>query len=102
MVNSTALRVHVRKEDDTAFGSAATLSLYVGDGPTCPNPPNVVKATKPVQVNVVDQTIDLTLNPYNGGWDLGETKTFWVGKDEGGFDSFRATNTIAVTRQCIP
>jgi hypothetical protein len=102
MINPTTLRVHVRKEDDTPFSSPATLTLYVGDGPTCPDPVNLIKMTKAVQVNVVDQTLDLTVNPYGAAWALNETKTFWVGKDEGGIASFRATNIVSVRRNCIP
>lgn len=99
MISPTKLRFHVRKADDTAFSSAATLSLYVGAGPTCPDPANVVKATQAVVVGAVDQIIDLTV-PYPG-WALGETKPFWVGKSEGGHAAWRATGVINVTRTCL-
>ena len=101
MVSPTVLRVYVRKADDTAFTSGGTLSLYVGSGPTCPNPPNVVKTTKAVVNGVQEQTIDLSVNPYTGAWNLNEAKTFWVGKDEGGFQSWRASGYFSVDRICM-
>ncbi|WP_437288360.1 hypothetical protein [Sorangium sp. So ce406] len=101
MLSPTSLRVHVRKADNSAFTSAATLSLYVGNGPTCPGPANVVKRTNAVVIGQREQTIDLTMNPYDGAWGLGEAKTFWVGKDESGFQSFRASGTVSVTRICM-
>ncbi len=102
LASPTKLRVHVRKEDDSSFNTASTLTLYTGEPIQCPNPPNVSKATKSLVVGQVDQTIDLTLNPYNGGWTLGEIKKFWVGKDEGGYNAFRATGLVSVKRICIP
>jgi hypothetical protein len=42
------------------------------------------------------------VNPYDGAWPVGETKKFWIGKDEGGFDAFRATGLVAVKRVCDP
>jgi len=47
------------------------------------------------------QTIDLMVNPYGGAWNLNETKTFWVGKDEGGFQAWRATGLVSVNRICM-
>lgn len=102
MISPTVLRIYVRKSDDSAFGGAATLRLYVGEGPTCPDPNNVEKQSKPLVVGAVEQTFDVTVNPYGASWTLGETKTFWVGKDEAGIESFRATGTLSVKRTCIP
>jgi len=102
MVSLTSLRMHVRKEDDTAFGGAATFTVYVGSPIQCPDPVNKVKKTQAVVVGQVEQTIDLSLNPYDGAWVVGEIKEFWVGKDEGGFNSFRATDMVSVRRICIP
>ncbi|WP_157906765.1 hypothetical protein [Sorangium cellulosum] len=62
----------------------------------------MIKVTKPVSVGAIEQTIDLPVNPYSGSWALNETKVFWVGKDESGFQSFRATGTFFVERTCIP
>ena len=101
MISPTTLRVHVHKSDDSTFGSAATLSLYVGAGPTCPDPVNVVKASKAVAVGAVDQTIDLVVNPYGASWSIGETKQLWVGKSEGGHNAWRATGVINVQRTCL-
>ena len=101
MVSPTVLRVYVRKADNTTFSAGATLSLYVGAGPTCPNPVNVVKATAPIIGDQSVQTIDLMVNPYGGAWNLNETKTFWVGKDEGGFQAWRATGLVSVNRICM-
>lgn len=102
LVSATLLRMHVRKADDTAFSGAATLSLYVGSPIQCPDPPNVVKDTQGVAIGEVEQTIDLSLNPYDGAWAVNEIKEFWVGKDEGGFASFRGTDLVSVRRLCIP
>lgn len=102
MISPTKLRMKVRKEDDTAFGAAATLTLYVGEPIKCPNPPNVKKANQALDVGAVEQTIDLSLNPYDGAWAAGETKKFWIGKDEAGMESFRATGMVSVRRNCIP
>ncbi len=102
MISPTKLRLHVRKEDDTAFGAAATLSLYVGEPIKCPDPVNVVKATQPVAVGQTDQVIDLTVNPYGAAWPVGETKKFWVGKNEGPFNAFRATGLVSVKHVCSP
>lgn len=96
------VRFYVRKADGSAFGSPATLTVYVGDGPTCPNPPNVVKATKSVVVGTVEQTIDMSVSPYSGGWGWNETKQFWIGKDEGGYSSYRASDTVSLRRTCAP
>ncbi|MEP7123911.1 MAG: CHAP domain-containing protein [Byssovorax sp.] len=101
MHDATTLRVHVRKSDDTPFGSAATLTLYVGVGPTCPDPANAVKKVQAVSVNVVDQIIDITVNPYGASWSLGEVKQFWVGKSEGGHTAWRATGVVDVQRNCL-
>jgi surface antigen len=101
MISPTTLRVHVHKSDDSTFGSAATLSLYVGAGPTCPDPVNVVKASKAVAVGAVDQTIDLVVNPYGASWTIGETKQLWVGKSEGGHNAWRASGVINVQRTCL-
>jgi hypothetical protein len=102
MLNATMVRFFVTKSDGSSWGAPATLSLYVGSGPTCPNPPNVAKATTPVVVGQKTQTIDLMLNPYNGSWGLNETKLFWIGKDESGWQSVRATGTISIQRTCLP
>jgi hypothetical protein len=102
MISPTVLRIYVRKQDNTAFGAPGTLSLYVGSGPTCPNPPNIEKKSTSIVVGAVEQTIDLTVNPYDAAWALSETKTFWVGKDEGGYESWRATGLVSVQRTCIP
>lgn len=102
MISPTTLRVYVRKQDDTAFAMASTLTIYVGEGPTCKDPPNVSKTTKAVVVGLVQQAIDLTVNPYDGAWPVGEAKEFWVGKDEGGFMAFRSTGIVNVRRDCIP
>lgn len=102
MFNPTTLRVYVRKADDSAFTTSGTLTLYVGTGPTCPNPPNVTKKSVSINVGATEQTIDLLVYPYGASWAYNETKTFWVGKDEGGFQSWRATNTVSVRQTCIP
>jgi hypothetical protein len=96
------MTVYVRKSDNSTFTSSGTLSLYVGTGPTCVNPPNVVKATAPIVVGQAEQQIKLTVNPYSGAWAYNETKIFWVGKDEGGFQAYRASGTFSVVRSCIP
>ncbi|MRG98495.1 C1 family peptidase [Polyangium spumosum] len=102
MIQPTVLRVYVRKADDSSFSTPGTLTLYVGTGPTCPNPPNVIKTSVPIVTGSTEQKIDLTVDPYGAAWALNETKQFWVGKDEGGFQSWRATNTVSVKRKCIP
>jgi len=102
MTSPTQMTVYVRKSDNSTFTSSGTLSLYVGTGPTCVNPPNVVKATAPIVVGQAEQQIKLTVNPYSGAWAYNETKIFWVGKDEGGFQAYRASGTFSVVRSCIP
>jgi hypothetical protein len=63
---------------------------------------NIQKGTWSVVNGTDTQTYDLTVNPYAGGWNLNETKQFWVGPDEGGHVAWRASGTIALTRTCIP
>lgn len=101
MISPSVLRIYIRKADDTPFSSAAQLTLYVGNGPTCPSPPNVPKATQDLTLGQVEQFIDLTVNPYNGTWNVGETKQLWVGKSEGGYPAWRSTGVISVTRTCM-
>lgn len=102
MISPTVLRVYARKSDNTSFGQQDLLRLYVGEPVTCPNPPNSVKGTKALIVGQVDQSMDLTVNPYDGSWLVGETKKFWIGKDESGLQAFRTTNLVSVRRNCIP
>ncbi|WP_437604198.1 hypothetical protein WMF28_21770 [Sorangium sp. So ce590] len=104
MISPTTIRFFVRKQDDSAWLSPATLTVYVGTGPTCSPSvvPNVVKTTAPATVGQRTQTIDLSLNPYSGAWPLDETKIFWVGKSESGFPCFRATGTVSVQKICEP
>ncbi len=101
MISPTMLRIYVRKDDNSNFTAGATLHLFVGVGPTCPDPPNVIK-TSIVTVATQEQMIDISVNPYGAAWNLGETKTFWVGRDEGNHLAWRASGTISVTRNCIP
>lgn len=101
-ISPQTIRFNVRKTDNGVWGEPATLRLYVGDGPTCGDPVNIVKAVVPVNVGVVTQTIDLTVNPYDAQWSNDETKYFWVGKSESGFESARASGQIGVTRSCSP
>lgn len=100
-ISDSTVRFHVRKTDDTAWASAATLTLYVGTGPTCGNPPNVIKETAPVVVGQVTQTIDLMVDPYDAAWAMDEVKEFWVGKSESGYPAARASGVIEIVRECL-
>jgi hypothetical protein len=102
ILNQSVLTMHVRKVDNSPFSTPATLTLYVGIGPTCPNPPNVPKATKAVLVGDFEQRVNLQVNPYDAAWAVGETKIFWVGWDDGGLASWLATGTITVQKTCAP
>lgn len=100
-ISDSTVRFRVRKTDDTAWGSPATLRLYVGAGPECSlSPPNVEKVVQAVVVGDVTQVIDLTVDPYDAAWNDGEMKEFWVGKTESGYESARATGTIEILRSC--
>ncbi|MFV8751115.1 M23 family metallopeptidase [Nannocystaceae bacterium ST9] len=96
----STIRFHVRKTDDSVWAQPAQLSLYVGVGPTCGDPPNVIKAQGPVVVGQVTQTLELGVDPYDAAWAQGETKEFWVGKSEGGFAATRSSGTISIQRVC--
>ena len=100
-ISDSTVRFHVRKTDDTAWGSAATLTLYVGTGPTCGNPPNVIKETSAVVIGQVTQTIDLMVDPYDAAWAMDEVKEFWVGKSESGYPAARASGVIEIARECL-
>lgn len=102
MITPTVVKFYITKEDGTAFGQAATLTVYVGDGPTCSpaNVPNVPKTTAAVAVGQAVQEVVLTVNPYNGAWNAGETKKFWVAKSEGGFPAYRASGVVNVKKVC--
>ena len=100
IIQETVLRLHIRKDDGSAFTQPSLLTLYVGMGPTCPNPVNVVKTSKAVVVGPIEQTVDLTIDPYDANWFPGETKEFWVGETEGGFASWRATSTVSIMKTC--
>ncbi|MFV8754885.1 hypothetical protein ACNOYE_30425 [Nannocystaceae bacterium ST9] len=101
-ISDSTIRFHIKKTDNSAWGAAAVLSLYVGVGPTCGNPPNVVKKTANVVVGQTIQTIDLVVDPYDAAWAMDETKQFWVGKSESGFAATRSTGTISIKRECKP
>lgn len=98
----TVLTLYIRKLDGSMFAAAHNMTLYVGDGPTCPNPANVVKLQQVAQIGVVEQTMNLTLSPYNGTWAVTEVKNFWVGLSVQGFNAAYATGAIQVQRQCAP
>ncbi len=99
-ISSSTMRFYVKKPDGSAWGQAATLRLYVGSGPSCGFPSNVIKATAPVVVGQATQTIDLVVDPYGAAWGLNETKQFWVGKSEAGYPAARSTGTISIKREC--
>lgn len=100
-ISDSTVRFHVRKTDDTVWGQAATLTLYVGTGPTCGFPPNVIKETTPVVVGLTTQTIDLMVDPYDAAWAMDEVKEFWVGKSESGYPAARSSGTIEIVRECL-
>lgn len=99
MFPNDKIRFHVKKSDNTQWGAAADLRLYVGTGPTCGNPLNNEKGNPvPVTIGQTIQTIDLPIAPYDGAWAEGEIKEFWVGKTESGFEAGRASGTVQVKR----
>ena len=57
------------------WGAATTLTRYVGTGPTCGFPPNVVKEA-PVIVGQLTQAINLIVDPYDAVWAMYEFKEF--------------------------
>lgn len=98
-ISPSTMRFYVRKSDDSPFTEPATLTLYVGEGPSCGNPHNVAKASAPVVVGEATQIVDLQVEPY-AGWAIGETKQFWIGKSESGFAAARATAAVAIEHVC--
>lgn len=100
-ISDSTIRFYVKKTDNGVWGQPATLTLYVGTGPTCGDPINVDKETVAVVLNTTTQVIDLQVDPYDDTWYNDEEKQFWVGKSESGFDSARASGTIAITRECL-
>lgn len=96
---SGKLLFRVWKTDGTPFEMPTTLYLFVGDGPTCGDPPNVAKATAPVVVGQSVQTIELSLVDYQGSWSTGESKRFWIGKSEGPHRSWRSTGAVDITKK---
>ncbi|MEM7158981.1 MAG: M23 family metallopeptidase [Myxococcota bacterium] len=101
-IGTSQIRFRVRKTDGTAWNSPADLTLYVGVGPTCGNPPNVPKVHTPVIVGQTIQNIYLQVEPYDAAWAMGEAKEFWVGKSEGPWAAARSSGTITVQRVCNP
>jgi hypothetical protein len=101
-ISDTTIRFHIKKSDNTIWAQAAVMKLYVGNGPTCGNPINVINWAAPVEIDETTQTIDLVVDPYGADWNIGEVKQFWVGKSEGGFAAARSTAGIAIRRECLP
>lgn len=95
---ANSIRFHVTKSDDSVWGADAVLRLYVGTGPTCGDPINMVKETADVVLNEKVQIINLPIDPYVGGWNDGEVKEFWIGKSEGADDAGRASGAIKIQR----
>jgi hypothetical protein len=102
MPTPSVIRFFVRRNDGRPWTSGTKVSLFVGDGPTCAaRPPNVVKQTSDVVPGNVIQTINLNVDPYEGEWSAHEEKTFWIGVQENGWTSFRASATVTIVRNDV-
>ncbi|WP_187345671.1 serine/threonine protein kinase [Sorangium cellulosum] len=95
----STIRFYISRFDDGPWPEAGTLTLFVGDGPSCSKRPfNIAKGAAEVVVGDNTQTIDLRVEPYDGKWSVGEEKRFWIGLSGEGWLSHRTTGPIFIKR----